>query len=262
MQRPGNNQVVETLIRVDPRFRDRTMYPNTNEYRIEFGKTLKNVVGIAVHDACFPVTETTVTTHNNRIAYVMNGSTHIHTIDEGMYTTTSLVSAIQTALQQDITVTYDTVTRRLTFSSANPGTLFQFDVAHTSMSRTLGFGIEDGFTPMAETYSPPGIVDLRGNCSYLVIRSNDIKTPGTGMHTDPGMAILNIDASSTFTRPVDRSFPVSYFDTIREKMNGIHIRIERDDGTLYDTAYTNHYIIVRLFTLNERLIQMSNRYTS
>jgi len=261
MQRPGNHQVVETLIRVDPRFRDRTAYPNTNEYRIEFGKTLKNVVGIAVHDACFPVTETTVTTHTNTISYVMHGSIHVNTIDAGTYTIDTLIVALNETLQTDISVTYDDVSRRLTFTTKHPGIPFQIDLRSSTLARILGFGLEDGFTPIAEMYSPLGIVDLRGGCSYVCIRSNDIKTPGTGMHTDPGLAILNIEASSKFTRPIDRSYPISYFDTIREKMNGIHIRIERDDGQLYDTAYTNHYIIIRIFTLNERLIQMSDRHT-
>ena len=260
MQRPGNHQVVETLIRVDPRFRDRSVYPNTNEYRIEFGKTVKNVVGIAVHDACFPVTETAVTPHTNTIAYVMRGTVYTHSIDAGTYTVETLVDSINQALQTDIDVTYDDVSRRLTFTTKHAGEPFQIDLTATTLARILGFGLEDGFTATSEMYSPPGIVDVRG-CTYLCIRSNDIKTPGTGMHTDPGLAILNIDSSSQFTRPVDRSYPVSYFDTIREKMNGIHIRIERDDGTLYETAYTNHYIIIRLFTLNERLIQMSNRHT-
>lgn len=260
MQRPGKHQVTETLFRIDPRSRDRVLYPNTNEYRVEFGKTLKNVVGISVHDARLPLTESTITTQNNIVSYVISGQTKQVSIDPGTYTETTLVDALNTVMNPDILVTYHPVPRRILFQSGQAGTPFQFDVTNTSMSRVLGFVHEDGFTPSATSYSPLGSVDLRG-CSYVLIRSNDIKTPGTGLHTDAGLATLDIDSSSKTTSPIQRPYPVIYFDTIREKMNGLHIRIERDDGRLYDTGYTNHYILVRIFTLNERLIQMSNRHS-
>lgn len=260
MQRPGKHQVTESLFRIDPRARDRVLYPSTNEYRVEFGKTIKNVVGISVHDARIPITESTITLHNNTITYVISGQTKQVSVAPGSYTETSLVDALNAVMNPDVSVTFDQVSKRVLFQAGQTGVPFQFDVTNTTMSRTLGFVHEEGFTTPSLAYSPLGTVDLRG-CSYILIRSNDIKTPGTGLHTDAGLAILDIDHISTSTPPIQRPYPVIYFDTIREKMNGIHIRIERDDGRLYDTGYTNHYILLRIFTLNERLIQMTTRHS-
>lgn len=255
MQTPGKHQVHETLLRIDPRFRDKTLFPKTNEYRVDFGKTMKNVVGICVHDARFPITEPVITEATNTVTYIIGTQTIQKTITPGTYTESTLVDALNAVMGSDITVTIDPVTKRLLFSSQDGSTPFRFDISSTSMSRILGFVTTSGFTQFVVTYSPQGPLDLTG-CSYLVIRSNDVKTPGTGLHTDPGLAVVDVDRSDSYTKPMHREYPTIYFDTIREKMTGIHIRIERDDGTLYDTAYTNHYIILRICTLNERLIQM------
>ena len=255
MQTPGKHQITETLLRIDPRFRDRTLYPNTNEYRIEFGKTFKYVVGIRVHSVRLPITEDVITEANNTIAYIIQNQTIIRTLDPGPYTAETLVTALNDAMTGDITVSIEPVTNRLRFESADGTTPFRFDISSTTMARVLGFVSTTGYTPPSLSYSPQGMLDMNG-CSYIVLRSNDIKTPGTGMHTDPGLAIIDINRAETLTTPLIREYPAIYFDTLKEKMTGIHIRLERDDGTLYDTKYTSHYIVVRLSTLNERLIQM------
>ena len=253
MQRPGQHQVVETLVRLDPYFRDRTSYPNTNEYRIEFGKTFKNVVGLALHDARLPITEDLVSSSRNTFTYVMNNASTTVAITPGKYTDTELIDAMNVELGGTLTLAIDTDTGRVTMTSATP---FMIDIGHTGLSRILGFVQTSGFTPLGTSYSPEGPVDMSAGNRYIRIASNDIKTPGTGMSTDPGMGILFFDRANPMTDSVRRAYPVVYFDTIREKMSGMHIRIERDDGSLYDTKYQTHCLFVRVFTLNERLIQM------
>ena len=236
--------------------RDLVNYPKTSHYRIDFGKTFTSVVGLELVDARIPLTEPNVTSDRNTFVYqVGSGTVRTVTLDPGTYTSSSLVSAINTQCTSHgdgMSVAYSSSTQKLTLSA---GADFKVFPTKSTLKRVLGI-TSDSYTisSSSSSYTPDGIVDLTGSTKYILIRCTDLHEPGFDVTCDPGVGILH-----TTSPPEFQPFPTNFFSVIKSKLSGITIKLERDSGKEYDTGALNHVLIFRLYTLDTQNIPQASR---
>ncbi len=153
-----------TLVNIDSRDRDKTIYPFHNHYKVGLGRTFYNIKKIIMRSSEFPNTEqlirdTPLNKANNKIYWRNEGSTNIFTasIPPGNYRPSSLQTQIQTSMNavrrdednfHEFEVTIDTVSDICTFSSLSSIQVASpfFTTAGTSVIevRVDGHGFADG----------------------------------------------------------------------------------------------------------------------
>lgn len=255
MQTPGKTQVVSRLMRIDPNNRDTTTYPKTSHYRVEFGKTFTNVVGVELLDARIPFTEPNITSDRNTLVYqVGSGTLRTATVDAGTYTASSLVTALNaqfTSHGDGMSVAYSTSTQKFTFSAGSDFTIFP---TKSTMKSVVGI-ISSSYkvTSSSSAYTPDGIVDLIGSTKYIVVKCMDMHEPGFCSACDPGVGILH-----TTSPPEFRPYPTHFFSVIKSKLSGLTIKLERDSGEEYDTGGINHLLLFRVYTLDSTHIPQAS----
>jgi len=245
MSRAEKSGLTSHLIRIDPLSRDIVTYPKTSHYRVEFGKTFTNIVGLELVDARIPFTEPTITSDRNTFMYqVGSGTVRTVTIDPGTYTASSLVTEMNTqftAHGDGMSVAYSATTQKLTFSAGGDFSIFP---SRSTMRRVLGI-TSDAYRveSSSSSYTPSGMVDVTGSTKYLVIKCTDLDEPLLNASCDPGVGILHVSDPPEF-----RAYPVHLFPATKQKLSGLTIRIERDSGVEYDTGGLNHVLLFQLLT--------------
>jgi hypothetical protein len=235
---------------VDPVNRDTVLYPNTSNYRVDFGKTFTNVVGIELLDEYIPFTEPNVTSDRNTFTYqVGSGTVRTVTLTPGTYTSSSIVSAMNTQFTSHgdgMSVAYSSSTQKLTFTAGGDFTIYP---TKSSLKRVVGL-VSETYTVSSSSsqYTPDGMLDLMGS-KYILIKCGDMHEPGFNTSCDPGVGVLH-----TSSPPEFRPYPTRFFSVIKSKMSGISIKLERDSGMEYDTGGLNHVLIFRLFLLDAQNI--------
>ena len=236
------NKLTTVVIRIDPSMRDRELWTDSNEYRFPFAETYNGVVSAELTHASVPETEYPVSSRNDAFAYKVGaGDRKVVRLTHGTYTETGLVSALNALLTSEgdgLVAAYDAPSRKITFSHASSS--FLIYVADTSSRAVLGITTTD---PLASssTVSPyqyvcGGHVDVRG-IKYVVVRSPDIMDRELGyvdMQTDPHQ----------FVPAPERVF--KHY----KRMSGIRIRIEREDGSLYETGGVNHLLLLKILYID------------
>lgn len=130
-----------------------------------------------VNTVILPLSYDVVNSNNNVINYIDSGGAHSATIPRGTYSITQFAPAIGSAMttsgSQTYTVTYDTVTSKLTITA--PGT-FQM-VGSTSSSYDL-LGLNPAVTTAAATsYTSANRYDLSG-VKFIMIASTSLRSEG------------------------------------------------------------------------------------
>ena len=67
----ANSQTNSFMFYIDSRNRNRLLYPNPNEYAIQFATPFRNVYSIQVVDSLIPRTHYNVDTYSNSLGYTL-----------------------------------------------------------------------------------------------------------------------------------------------------------------------------------------------
>lgn len=136
---------------------------------------LNNIVGLKVVSAEIPLAFYTINSLNNTfiVNYNGGGNTTV-TITPGNYSSTSLRTALETALDvinSSFTVTINTVTSKYVFAAATDF-VFTFSSLDTSLALFLGFGV-GSFSSTTSSLTAPNVFSVTG-ASYLYLCSNKL----------------------------------------------------------------------------------------
>lgn len=138
---------------VDSAFRDRSRYPNANEYTVEFIEPFRNVVGMEIVDARIPQSEYAIHERNNRVVLV-SAANVLHTviIPPGDYTVSELADAFNAVgrhfSEQPIEIHVIPVRSKLVFRSVLP---FHVDLHASTATSVFGFDSEVGMYPTIQS---------------------------------------------------------------------------------------------------------------
>ena len=97
----ANSERVSYMFYVDSNQRDKTLYPNPNQYAIQFTSPFKNVYAIEVVDASIPRTQYNVEMDTNTLVYEIDGTNKTIRIDIGDYTADTLIYELNSKLSPD-----------------------------------------------------------------------------------------------------------------------------------------------------------------
>lgn len=243
------------LVRIDSKNRDKSMYPHSNEYRVPFNSTLWNVDSLEVVNADIPMTEHAIPEGKNVLLYSLgpdHSTIHRAAIPAGTYTPTSLATALDTVTTPHMSWTYLT-------SGVMRCTTSSYDVRvyvsrSEGLSQMIGMPVHDDTLtiPSNTTREFENMVDTSGYTRYIVIRSDDVKDADVSAGLHPGLATLfppyTLGRNGDIISPLDRRI-VSHVQRVnKHKMSSIGIRLERQNGELYDTRGVDHVILVRMDT--------------
>lgn len=116
---------------VDSRERNRTLFPNPNDYEINVIEDIQNVMSIQLLHADFPFDFYLIHNNNNHLILAYNNQVYHVWIDIGNYTPTELATELTNALNavtstSDFLVEYNTRKDNFVFRSTNPfGLIFR-----------------------------------------------------------------------------------------------------------------------------------------
>ena len=140
----ANSERASYMFYVDSSQRDRTMYPNPNEYAIQFTTPFKNVYAIEVVDASIPRTQYNVESDTNTLVYKIDGIVKTIHIDIGDYTTDTLIFELNSKCNDDIIVEHLSAPsekrKQLLFYSNR---VFSFLIDMSTLGHVLGFNTPD-----------------------------------------------------------------------------------------------------------------------
>lgn len=196
----------KTLVNIDSRDRDITIYPNENHYKIALDRQFTNVKLIQLRSTEFPnseqlIRETPPSRANNKIFWnnLDDSTVFVAAIDSGNYTPGTLQTEIQTKMNavrrsdgnfHEFTVSIDSVTNIASFSSLSTTQLSDpFIVAAPSQIITVNM-TNHGFTVNQ-------LITISGSSAFSGIN----------------VALLNADHVITSV-PNDNSFTIEFPQTI------------------------------------------------
>jgi len=233
----STNTLTTVAIRIDPSMRDQTTYPETNEYFVPFDQTYNGVVSVELEYASIPSTEPVVSARNDAFVYRVGvGARKRVSLTHGPYTPSSLVTALNALFVVEgdgLVATYDVPSGKVTFSA---GSAFSIYVSDTTARAVLGLNTSEPIVSSATSspfeYTCRGQVDVRG-VKYVVVRSPDVLDRELGlvdMQKDPHQYV---------------PYPPRFLKNFK-RLSGVRLRIEREDGTLYDTGGLGHVLVIKI----------------
>lgn len=146
------------LFVVDSARRDTAVFPEPNEYEVQFKAPFRNVVGLDLLDATVPRTEYLVEAGSNTLAYTYDGVKRAATVTPGDYTVLQLAEALSALLPAGLAVqpvtTPAEVSNKVRFLGERA---FTVHAAESTLRRCLGLGVRSTLTPQPA----PGILGAR-----------------------------------------------------------------------------------------------------
>tara|TARA_Y100000389_G_scaffold190235_1_gene214883 strand:- start:134 stop:1672 length:1539 start_codon:yes stop_codon:yes gene_type:complete len=139
----ANSEKVSYMFYVDSNQRDKTLYPNPNEYAIQFTTPFKNVYAIEVVDASIPRTQYNVELDTNTLVYTIHDTIKTIRIDIGDYTSDTLIYELNTKLSSDEIIIEHLSSpsdkrKQFVFYSVHP---FSFLIYKSTLGSVLGFNV-------------------------------------------------------------------------------------------------------------------------
>lgn len=248
--------MTSTILRIDSCCRDKSLYPNSNDYRVPFKTTLWNVDSLEVVDAHIPMTEHAIPEGKNALSYSTgpdHRTMHKVMIPPGTYTPAELTTELNGATSGQIEWSY--VASRGVMKCLAPQEVRIYITMSSGMSQILGAAPHgDVLTiPGGVEYEFENMVDTSGYTRYIVIRSDDIKDADSHPSIHPGLGTVFPPyvpgRNGEIVSPVTNTF-VPHRERLvvgKSKMSSIGIRLERHDGEPFDTRGVDHVLIVRLW---------------
>lgn len=231
---------------VDSAKRDISSYPHASEYVCEFNAPFRKVIGMRLLDAHVPKTENALTPATNTLVYkVGNNTKRTVTIPPGMYTVTSLLVALNAACVDGFTIT--AVNGKAVFSA--PSDFFIY-VNESSMTSILGIRPTiRTVSSIAGSYTSHGMIDVSGP-RYIIVRCPEIETviqhDRNFEKWNPGLGMVKFAGYGMSGDPEFIPYPPSIGDTPLARLSSITLRLEKPDGSLYDTGGLDHALVLEI----------------
>jgi hypothetical protein len=201
-----------TLITIDSRDRDKSLYPKPDEYKIELRKTFCNIKRISLRSTTFPnssqtIRDTPVAQANNNIFWQNDGpSTTIYNavITPGNYSPSSLAAEITTRMNavprddgspQTFSVTIDQVTDLVTISR------FEVISANNVMNADTGSPsiITVDLSPNTHSLNTDDLVIISGAFSFGGVSTAELNGSKTITVLDANSFTYELSSGSTVT---------------------------------------------------------------
>jgi hypothetical protein len=233
---------------IDSRDRNTILFPNPNKYNLKLDEPMKDVISVELLVKDFPFNRPLIHSNNN----ILHTSAGDYTITNGNYTGTELASELQT--QSGLTVTYNSITDKLTFTNSTGsavtlkflGNSVKYDEDNNvnkylsnSIGKVIGFDIQDYTINNGYSLEAPYIVDLR-NDNYIVMYMEKAKNIySQNINANQSFAIINKHNDSLngylHNETIKKNFnpPIPSLSTLSFKFNDY-------DGNLYDFQNQNH----------------------
>jgi hypothetical protein len=269
-----NNNYIKTYdLVIDSRDRNIDDYPNNYNYQIDFDYIYKDILSVELVSANIPKSQYLITSTNNTIYFKDNGSAELTaSIPIGNYTTTTLATALETAmntvatntftvsvdttLTNKFTITIDVGTFELLFNGGSEtyGLTTRIKYKNNSIGPIIGFQQSD--KSGANTYTGDYQYDFNGP-TYVLLNITDLENL-YGIH--------NNSITNSFTKiPLDTNNSDTYkfyksqndyiskieFSPPIAKLTQFNIKFLNYNGTFYDFGGLEHTLYFRVTTLNQ-----------
>ena len=267
-----NNNYLKTYnLVIDSRDRNTAAYPNNYNYQIDLDYIYKDIVSVELVSANVPKTQYLINSSNNKIYFTDNGSAELTaTIPIGNYTSTTLATAIGSAMTtagtNTFTVTDNTLTNTFTIA-VNTGT-YTLDFAGVSETygnttriryRDNSIGPIIGFSQTdlsgAITYTGDNQYNFNGP-TYILMHIDDFDNL-YGVHNNSitksfAKIILDTDLNSyKFFKSQSDYITKKEFSPPLAKLAQMNIKFLNYDGSFYDFSGLDHSLYFKIKTLNQ-----------
>lgn len=261
---------------IDSRDRNNDLYPNTNNYQIEFDNVLKSVISIELVSAELPVVQYNINPNNNVLYFDEGGDELQAVIQQGQYDTIAdLATGVQDALNNavdssmDYTVTYSTITRKITITKGSGifnmrfvGETENFVHEQTrtkypvgSIGPVLGFSRND--LTGALSYTGDNQYNLSGE-NYVLLYIKELENlesvSGNSVIHDT-FTKINLDSNSNnnmkFYKQLDEYISRVSFTPPLASIGQMIIKFYNYDGSLYDFGGREHSLYFKITCFNQ-----------
>jgi hypothetical protein len=255
---------------VDSSNRNKSIYPNSNQYTIEFNTPFHNVIAFEVLRCHLQRSEYNIDEANNTFEYkceykmesencVKDGLVRTITIPPGDYNLPRLIGYLNEHLTGGITIQATTIpynlSDKVTFTrdACNDNT---FHIIPNPCSLALGFhsmltshDTGDGVHELTSD----GRVDLTGYNNIVFIRCKEIeqlvfRERFNEQHIHSGMGYVRLASTSTNEETLNfyEPFPARELALPLPRLKRISFALETTRGELYNTRGLNHQIVCRV----------------
>ena len=272
LQDTYNTLTKDYYIVIDSRDRNYDIYPNPNNYQVEFDNVLRAVTSIELISAEIPAVQYNINSNNNILHIDETGTTLQAEIEIGQYDDIDdLRAAIQTALNtvsSNYTVTVSTITRKFTITngSTNFELLFEGDSEVFVQGQTRTKYLENSIGPIigfsrtdlsgAATYTGDNQYNLSGeNYVLLYIKELENLESVSGNSTiHDTFTKINLDSETSnvkFYRHMDEYISRVSFTPPMASIGQMIIKFYNYDGSLYDFSGRDHSLYFKITTFNQ-----------
>jgi hypothetical protein len=142
---------------------DRIQTPNSSpsSFSLRLNRPISG--SFRLRSAVVPLSYYNITASNNTLNFIDNGTARVITVTPGFYNINTLSAALQAAIQavspQVWTVTFSTITGRMSFQSSAAFTL-KFSIITNSIGSSIGFATSD-YASVANVVTAPNIATLQ-----------------------------------------------------------------------------------------------------
>ena len=260
---------------IDSRDRNHDLFPNPNNYQVEFDNVLRSVISIELISAELPVVQYNINANNNILHFNEGGSTLVAEIVIGQYDAINdLRLAVQNALNAadgssaDYTVSISTITRKLTITKGSGTFGLEFvgdsEVFVEGQTRTkyiansigavIGFSRSDLTGSL--TYTGNNQYNLTGeNYVLLYIKELENLESVSGNATiHDTFTKINLDSSSNnikFYKQLDEYISRVTFTPPLASIGQMIIKFYNYNGTLYDFGGREHSLHFKITVFNQ-----------
>lgn len=264
------------FIVIDSRDRNHDLFPNSNNYQIEFDNVLRSVISVELVSAELPIVQYNINSNNNILHFTEGGDTLQAIIPIGQYDNIDdLRSTIQTAMNtadgasNDYTVSVSTITRKFTIQKGSGSFDLLFDggtetfgpnsrtrtkYLQNSIGSVIGFSRTDQEDSL--TYTSDNQYNLTGD-NYVLLYIKELENlesvSGNSVIHDM-FTKINLDGTSNnikFYKQLDEYISRVSFIPPLASLGQMIIKFYNYDGSFYDFGGREHSLMFKITTLNQ-----------
>jgi|UniRef100_A0A6C0BFW0 hypothetical protein len=187
----------KTRVIIDSFYRDKSQYPNPNDYYFTFDDDIDDVISAKLIAADVPMASYVINSHFYKLWVEINSVENEFVLPQGIYTPSELANVIHTALdtnEEDVhfNVSYSPVTEKFTFTGSSPFVL-KFEGKKNALDSLLGFSSANYSSVAVSSNSNIIVAPFRCNMQF----NNYIV-----------MCIDQFDNNKSNTKPLNKSFAI------------------------------------------------------
>lgn len=257
-----------TLV-VDSSTRNTTVYPDPGSYTLELVKDYRDIVSIELVSAVIPKSGYGVKATNNTLYFTFGGQLETCSIPIGNYPydvdndqPTTLITALQTAMNGEVTgtpftVTFNAITQRFTITSNAEFTIHAGRA--NGIDKVIGLGLSD-ITSTANSITMPNNYCLQPD-KYISLKIRDMgRCDGSTNALADSFAIIPLDTVSNKYAlikegdRIDNDKYVYYYSSPLPRLSRLELTFYDPDGNVYNFNGVNHYLVFKIMSLSRPAI--------